>query len=91
MAKRKTPKVANLRPEKITEEQLESLHKAINALNSAKMDLGSLEVQKSSVLKSVEGIHGVIESLKKQFEKQYGSHDISVSDGTIKYNEDASE
>jgi adenylosuccinate synthase len=88
MAKRKTPKVKDLRPEKITKEQLESLHKLINGLNSAKSDLGTLEIQKSNIMKSVDVLHDMIDKTKKELNEQYGTHDVNIADGTIKYLED---
>mgnify|MGYP003110576726 FL=1 len=88
MAKRKTPKAKNLRPEKITTQQLEALHQVINGISNAKNDLGSLEIQKSNIMKSVDVLHDMMDKLKKELEKQYGSHDINISDGTIKYNKD---
>ena len=37
MAKRKTPKVTNLRPEKITDEQLKEVQQVISASNQIKL------------------------------------------------------
>ncbi len=88
MAKRKTPKV-DLKPraEKITEQQLERLRKAAQGITKMQQEIGTLETRKHSVLHMIATMQDVIEELREEFKKDYGTDEINIVDGTIKYNE----
>ena len=93
MAKRKTPKmdkVVDLKPkaEKINNEQLEKLQRAVGAINKAKSDLGGLELQKQSILSVVGELNDVLVKLRDEFHKDYGTDNINISDGSIMYPEE---
>jgi hypothetical protein len=90
MAKRKTPKaekIIDLKPkaEKITEEQLKKVQGVVNNLNRSQMDIGQLETRKHEVLHSVAGLRDELTLLQSEFEKDYGTFDINIQDGTINY------
>ena len=90
MAKRKTPKmdkVVDLKPkaEKINDEQLEKLQRAVGAINKAKSDLGGLELQKHSILSVVIELNDVLVKLRDEFKKDYGTDNININDGSIMY------
>ena len=89
MAKRKTPKTVDLKPraEKITDQQLERLQKAAQGINKMQSEIGALETRKHSILHMVATMQDVIEELREEFKKDYGSDEINIMDGTIKYNE----
>ena len=93
MAKRKTPKTVDLKPkaEKITDQQLERLQKAAQGINKMQSELGALETRKHSILHMVATMQDVIEELREEFKKDYGSDEINIIDGTIKYNENGSD
>ena len=88
MAKRKTPKsekVIDLKPnaEKVSDQQLERLQKAIGSINRAKADLGSLEIQKYSIISVIQELNGVLTELREEFKKDYGTDNININDGSI--------
>ena len=90
MAKRKTPKaekVVDLTPksEKITDEQLKKVQTTVSNINKAQMELGQLETRKHEVLHIVAGIKDEFTLMQSEFEKEYGTVDINIQDGTIKY------
>ena len=90
MAKRKTPKaekVVDLTPkaEKITDEQLKKVQVTVSNINRAQMELGQLETRKHEVLHTVAGIKDEFTLLQAEFEKEYGSVDINIQNGTINY------
>ena len=87
MAKRKTPKVKDLRPGKITNEQLEKVQKIISSINRSQMDIGNLESQKHIILHSIAGFNDQLTLMKDEFEKEYGTNDINIQTGEIKYPE----
>ena len=88
MAKRKTPKV-DLKPraEKITDQQLERLQKAVAGVNKAKNHIGGLEIQKHSIVGIVNELSNIITELRTEFKNDYGTDDINIQDGSINYTE----
>tara|TARA_R100001443_G_scaffold53660_1_gene65288 strand:+ start:1565 stop:1858 length:294 start_codon:yes stop_codon:yes gene_type:complete len=90
MAKRKTGKrkVEDLRPQNVTQEELQNLQNIVNALNRAQLEIGSLETRKHSLCHQVISLQTQIATLQKGFEETYGKADINITDGTITYIED---
>ena len=92
MAKRKTPKadkIIDLKPqaEKITDEQLKRVQETVNNINRTQIELGQLEVRKHELLHSVATIKEGLSLIQSDFEKEYGTVDINIQDGTINYPE----
>tara|TARA_R110000824_G_scaffold392532_1_gene591002 strand:- start:18 stop:323 length:306 start_codon:yes stop_codon:yes gene_type:complete len=90
MAKRKTPKadkIIDLKPkaEKITDEQLKRVQETVNNINRTQIELGQLEVRKHELLHSVATIKEGLSLIQSDFEKEYGTVDINIQDGTINY------
>jgi|TARA_R110000772_G_scaffold165101_1_gene276439 hypothetical protein len=90
MAKRKTPKtdqIIDLKPkaEKITPEQLAEVQGLVSNINRAQMEIGSLETRKHQMLHSISTIQESLVELQAKFEKEYGTIDINIQDGTINY------
>tara|TARA_B100000035_G_scaffold159427_1_gene135909 strand:+ start:241 stop:528 length:288 start_codon:yes stop_codon:yes gene_type:complete len=89
MAKRKTPKVdLTPRAEKITKEQLEKLQGIARSMDQMQLDLGIMETRKHSILHMIASSQNMLKELEQEFVKEYGTADINLADGTIKYNED---
>ena len=89
MAKRKTKKEKvidlKLKAEKITEEQLKKVQDTINILNRMQMEMGSMELKKHEILHQMAGSRDELSLLQNEFEKEYGTYDININDGTINY------
>ena len=90
MAKRKTPKaekVIDLTPkaEKITDEQLKKVQETVNNLNRSQMEVGQIETRKHELLHGIGGLRDNLNKLQAEFQKEYGTIDINIEDGTIKY------
>ena len=88
MAKVKTPKkekIVDLKPkaEKITDEQLQKVQNIVNAINRAQLELGMMETKKHSLLHQVANIQEQLTVMQAELEKEYGSGDINIQDGTI--------
>jgi len=88
MAKRKTPKVTNLRPEKITNEQLQEVQQIVSVSNKVKLEVGNMEARKHSLLHELDIINKRLGELNTKLEEQYGKVDIDINTGDIKYPED---
>jgi len=87
MAKNKK-KVVDLKPTKITDEQLERLQNIVNGMNRQQLEIGNIECRKHSLLHNYIALQGQIQQLQKSFEDEYGKVDINITDGTINYQED---
>ena len=87
MAKRKTPKIKNLKPESISNEQLEKLQRIINFINRSQLEIGSMEVKKHEIMHQLAGIREQLSALQKDFEKEYGTFDVDIQTGKINYPE----
>ena len=88
MAKRKTPKVKDLRPDKISEEQLSKMQNVVRAINEGQQQLGVLELKKHSQLHDVLQLQGMISKIQQELKEEYGNIDVNINDGAIKYKED---
>ena len=91
MAKRKTPKIKDLRPEKITDEQLKKIQDTVNAINRTQMEIGQLETRKHELVHNIAAVRDGLTVLQSEFEKEYGTVDINIQDGTINYPSDNGE
>ena len=88
MAKKKKEKVVDLKPQKITDEQLKKVQDLINAINRGQLELGTIETRKHMMLHQISGIQEQLSGMQKEFEEQYSTFDINIQDGTINYKED---
>ena len=88
MAKtKKKEKIVDLKAktEKITEEQLKKVQDLINQINRSQMELGQMETRKHAMLHNISLLQESVGSMRDEFEKEYGTADINVQDGTINY------
>jgi len=88
MAKRKTPKVANLRKDKISDEQLQKMQSLVKAISTTQNDIGVTETRKHNLLHQVFELQDLLAKLQEEFQTEYGTTDISIADGSINYKED---
>jgi len=75
----------NPKPEKITTTQLEKVQKVVSDINRAQMEVGRLETQKHMLLHDVTQLQVLLKEVQEELEKEYGTVDISIEDGSIKY------
>ena len=91
MAKNTSKKIKELKgikPEKITDEQLEKVQKLISSVNKLQMEVGIMESRKHNALHNIAGINDQLTLLQGEFEKDYGTFDVNIEDGTINYQEE---
>ena len=83
----KKEKVVDLKPkaEKITEEQLKKVQDTVNNMNRSQLEIGSMELRKHDLLHGIAGLRDELTVLQKEFEKDYGTFDVNIQDGTINY------
>ena len=88
MAKNTTKKIKELKgekPTKINKEQLDKLQNTINLLNRAQMQIGVLHTNIHQLTHHVADTNDKLTLMQSEFEKEYGTYDINISDGTINY------
>ena len=97
MAKTKTKKessttakikeLTGVKPDKITDEQLKKVQETVNNLNRSQLEIGSMEIKKHEMMHQIAGLRDGLTVLQGEFEKEYGTFDINIQDGTINYPE----
>tara|TARA_R100000808_G_C2121875_1_gene133005 strand:- start:327 stop:629 length:303 start_codon:yes stop_codon:yes gene_type:complete len=85
---KKIKELKGIKPEKITEEQLSKVQDTVNNINRAQLEIGSMELKKHELMHNIAGLRDQLTVLQKEFEKEYGTFDININDGTINYEED---
>ncbi len=84
----KIKELKGIKPEKITAEQLDKVQTNVNAMNRAQLEIGSMEVRKHEMMHNIAGLRDELTLLQGEFEKEYGTFDINIQDGTINYEDD---
>tara|TARA_R100000278_G_C5398272_1_gene138627 strand:- start:53 stop:331 length:279 start_codon:yes stop_codon:yes gene_type:complete len=85
---KKKEKVIDLKPEKISEEELTELRNVVSAINKLQFDIGTMEVQKHNALHALFQGNDKLTAMQSNFKEKYGTDDINIQDGTIKYKSD---
>ena len=83
----KKEKVVDLKQkaEKVTENQLTQIQSVVDRINNAQMNIGQLEARKHQLLHMIAGVNDELTLLQGELEKEYGTNDINIKDGTINY------
>ena len=95
MAKTKTKKessttakikeLTGVKPEKITEEQLEKVQGTVNNINRLQLEIGIVETRKHNLLHNIASVQDQLTLMQAEFEKDYGTTDINIQTGEINY------
>ena len=81
----KIKKLKSIKPEKITDEQLKKVQETVNSLNRSQLEIGSMELKKHELMHQLAAVRDGLAALQVDFEKEYGTFDINIQDGTINY------
>ena len=82
---KKIKELRGIKPEKITNDQLRRVQDTVNNMNRTQLEIGSMELKKHELMHGVAGLREELTTLQKDFEKEYGTFDINIQDGTINY------
>ena len=55
----KKEKVIDLKPEKITDEQLKKIQDTVNGMNRAQLEIGTMELKKHEMLHGISGLRRI--------------------------------
>tara|TARA_R110000765_G_scaffold212361_1_gene317374 strand:+ start:656 stop:961 length:306 start_codon:yes stop_codon:yes gene_type:complete len=81
----KIKELKGIKPEKITEDQLKKVQDTVNNLNRSQLEIGSMEIKKHEMMHRIAGLRDELTVLQNEFEKEYGTFDVNIQDGTINY------
>ena len=81
----KIKELKSIKPEKITDEQLKKVQETVNNLNRSQLEIGSMEVKKHEMMHQIAGLRDELATLQAKFDKEYGTFDVNINDGTINY------
>ena len=81
----KIKELKGVKPEKITAEQLDKIQETINTMNRAQIEIGSMELKKHEMLHQLSNVKDGLATLQQELQKEYGTVDINIQDGTINY------
>ena len=91
MAKTKTKKEKTIdlapKTEKVSEEQLKKIQNVVDNINRSQMEIGQLEARKHQVLHYMASVNDQLSVIQNELKDQYGTYDINIQDGTIRYPE----
>ena len=88
---KKIKELKGIKPEKVTDEELKGVQDLINDINRSQMDLGQIETKKHAILHHISMLQEGVGRLRETFEKDYGTSDININDGTINYTKENGE
>ena len=81
----KIKELKGIKPEKITDEELKKVQDSVNNINRAQLEVGAMELKKHEIMHQIAGLRDELTLLQGEFEKEYGTFDINIQDGTINY------
>ena len=85
---KKIKELKGIKPEKVTDDQLKRIQETVSVINRAHSEIGTLETKKHALMHQVSASQEVLHTLQTELEKEYGTVDININDGTINYKED---
>jgi len=83
----KIKELKGIKPEKVTDAQLEKVQTAVNNMNRSQLEIGSIEVKKHEIMHGLAVLRDELVLLQKELEEEYDTFDINIQDGTINYPE----
>jgi len=84
----KIKELKGIKPEKVTDEELETIQSIINRINQTQMNIGQLETRKHQALHFLAGVNDELATTQEKLKKEYGTDDINIQTGEIKYEDD---
>ena len=81
----KIKELKDIKPEKITDEQLKEVQEIINDINRSQNEIGQMELKKHAMLHHISVKQESVGKMREMFEKDYGTADIDILTGIINY------
>tara|TARA_B100000424_G_C22864998_1_gene460738 strand:+ start:557 stop:829 length:273 start_codon:yes stop_codon:yes gene_type:complete len=74
--------------EKISDEHLKDIQEKVNMVNNLQYNIGKVEAQKHNLLHELALAQNKIIEMQDVLQKEYGTNDINIADGTINWEKD---
>ena len=74
--------------EKISDEHLKDIQEKVNMVNNLQYNIGQVEAQKHNLLHELALAQNKIIEMQDVLQKEYGTNDINIADGTINWEKD---
>ena len=84
MAKTKH-EVVDLKPENVTEDQLNKIQDQVKRINNFQLEVGIVETKKHALLHQIGSIQNEILETQEELKKEYGTADVNIETGQINY------
>ena len=81
----------NPKPEKVTDIQLKKIQDVISQINRMQLEIGMMETRKAYIVRTINTSQDQLNVIQKELEKDYGTTDIDIQTGVIKYPEENGE
>ena len=88
---KKIKELKGIKPEKVTESQLKKIQEIVDKINRTQMNVGQLESRKHQALHFLAGMNDELTLVQEELQKDYGTNDINIQDGTINYEKENGE
>jgi vacuolar-type H+-ATPase subunit D/Vma8 len=79
--------IIDLKPEKVTEDQLKKIQDQVKRMNNFQLEVGIIETKKHALLHQIGSIQNEISETQEELQKEYGTADVNIQTGEIKYPE----
>jgi hypothetical protein len=83
--KKKKEELVDLKPEKVTDEQLQKIQGIVDKINQTQMNIGQLEARKHQALHFLAGTNDELGLIQNELIDAYGTNDINIQTGIINY------
>ena len=89
MAKRKTPKVKDLKvkADKLEEQELIDLQTLVKQIDTLHLNIGRTRAAEHDMLHRLAGHQDQVKLMQSKLQDKYGNADIDVRTGSLKYND----
>jgi hypothetical protein len=84
----KIKELKGIKPEKVKDEELAGIQGIIGRINNTYVELGRLEALKHNHLHTLAGVQDELMVVQNDLNKEYGTDDINIQTGEIKYEDD---
>jgi len=81
----KIKELKGIKPEKVNDTQLKKIQELVDRINRTQMNIGQLESRKHQALHFLAGVNDELTLMQEELQKDYGTNDINIQDGTINY------
>ena len=81
----KIKELKGVKSEKVTDAQLKKIQEIVDRINRTQMNIGQLESQKHQALHFLASMNDELTLIQEELQKDYGTNDVNIQDGTINY------